>query len=206
MGFLDAFFHPEKGYERAQDELNRYYGQAQDYLNPYIKGGQQAFNPLYGAMSSLLDPTKLQAEWTKSYTMSPQAQQAQSMANQSGLNAASAMGLLGSRTGLDALQAGTSQIALNDRQNYLNDLMQKYLAGTGIGQNIYNTGAGAAGQAGQNAMNMGQNSAQMAYGQQNSQGNLFGGALGLLGSLGSSALSGPIGGALASRWNLSGGQ
>ena len=83
--------------------------------------------------------------------------------------------------------------------------MQKYLAGAGLAQGIYGQGANAAGQQSQNAMNMGQNSAEMAYGKQNAGGNMLSGLIGAgIGAAGS-ALGGPMGGALAKRWNLSGG-
>ncbi len=210
MGFFDDLFHPGKGYDKAQEQLNQYYNQGQGALNPYMQQGQQAYGQLSGAMGNLLDPAKLQAEWAKSYTTSPQAQQAQDMAQQQGLDAASSMGLLGSRTGLDAIQAGTSAIGSADRQQYLNDLMQKYTLGTGIGQNIYNTGANAASQSSQNAMNMGQNSAQMAFGRQQAGNDMFGSALGAFGTIAGSALAGPIGGAiggaLSKHWNLAGGK
>jgi len=210
MGFFDDLFHPGKGYDKAQEQLNQYYNQGQGALNPYMQQGQQAYGQLSGAMGNLLDPAKLQAEWAKSYSMSPQAQQAQDMAQQQGLDAASSMGLLGSRTGLDAIQAGTSAIGAADRQKYLDDLMQKYTLGTGIGQNMYNTGANAAGQQSQNAMNMGQNSAQMAYGSQNAGNSMFGNLLGGLGTIAGGVLGGPIGGALANKlspgWNLTGGK
>jgi hypothetical protein len=114
------------------------------------------------------------------------------MAKQNGLDAASSLGLNGSNTALNALQGGTTRIALDDRQNYLNDLMQKYLAGTGIAGNIFNTGYGAAGQMSNNAMNMGQNSAQEAYGEANAPGSIMGGLLGI----GIGTLGGPIGNAI----------
>jgi hypothetical protein len=154
----------------------------------------------------------LQDKWASGYKESEAAKNAQMMAQEHGLGAASSMGLMGSSPALQAIQAGTSQIGAEDRKSYLDDLMQKYLAGAGLAQNIYGTGANAAnsmsGNAmnmGQNAMNMGQNSAQMAYGQQNAGGNMFGNLLGAGIGLAGSALGGPIGGALAKRWNLSGG-
>lgn len=183
MGMFSSFFHPERGYEKGQEQLDKYYAQGQGYLNPYNQFGQSAYGDISTAMRNLMDPTALNAKWIQSYTESPQAKQAEALAQEHGLSAASGLGLMGSGTALDALQSGTSQIALNDRQNYLNDMMQKYMAGVGIGQNIFGTGANAAGQMGQNAMNMGQNSAQMAYGKENAQGNLFGNLLGLGGSL-----------------------
>lgn len=182
---LSSFFHPGRAYRSAQDELQKYYGQAQGYLQPYAQQGKQAYGGLSEAMGRLLDPAGLQAEWIGGYETSPAAQQAQEMARQSGLGAASAMGLMGSTPALQALQAGQSRIGLQDRQQYLNDLMQKYMAGTGIGQNIYGTGAGAAGQMAQGALGTGKQMGGLAYGAQAAPGNLLGNLLGVgLGAFG----------------------
>lgn len=175
---FDSFLHPEKGYQKGQEQLDKYYQQGQGYLQPYNQFGQNAYGDYSSAMKRLLDPAALQAEWTKGYAESPAAKQAEAMAQSNGLNAASSLGLMGSNTALNAIQGGTSRIGMEDRQNYLNDLMQKYLAGAGIAGNIFNTGAGAANNMSNNAMNMGNNSAQMAYGAQNAPGNLFGNLLG----------------------------
>ncbi len=201
MSWLSSFLHPGKGYEKGQEQLDKYYGQAQGYMDPYNQQGQQQYGNLSEIIKNLMDPSALQNKWAQSYTESPSAIQAEKMAQEHGLNAASSMGLMGSNTALNATQAGTTQIGLDDRQNYLNDLMEKYRMGAGLSQGIYGTGANAAGQMGQNAMNQGQNSAQMAYGQQNAGGNMLGGLIGT----GIGALAGPAGSALAKRWNLSGG-
>jgi|ERR1043166_5156195 hypothetical protein len=189
-GKLDSFLHPEKGYQKGQEQLDKYYQQGQGYLNPYNQFGQSAYGNYSDAMKRLLDPAGLQAEWVKGYSESPSAKNAEAMAQQHGLDAASGLGLMGSNTALGAIQGGTTQIGLDDRQNYLNDLMQKYMAGAGIAGNIFNTGAGAAGSMANNAMNMGNNSAQMAYGQQNAPGDLFGKLLGT----GIGAMTGGAGG------------
>lgn len=185
MSWLSSFLHPSRGYKSAQEQLNNYYQQAQQYQQPFINNAQNAYGGLSEAQSKLLDPAALQAEWMNTYQMSPQAQQAQQLATQSGLDAASSMGLMGSSPALSSLQEGASSIGLKDRDNYLNSLMDKYKTGIGLGENIYGTGASSASQMGQNAMNMGQNSAQMAFGQQNAQGDLLakllGGAAGLFG-------------------------
>lgn len=174
----DSFLHPEKGYKKGQEQLDKYYQQGQGYLNPYNQFGQNAYGNYSDAMKRLLDPAGLQAEWEKGYSESPSAKYAEGLAQQHGLDAASGLGLMGSNTALNAIQGGTSQIGLDDRQRYMDNLMQKYLAGAGIAGNIFGTGAGAAGSMANNAMNMGQNSAQMAFGQQNAPGNLFGNLLG----------------------------
>lgn len=206
MSWLSSFLHPEKGYEKGQEQLDKYYNQSQGYLNPYNQQGQQQYGNLNDIIKNLMDPTSLNKKWIDSYSESPQALQAEKMAQEHGLNAASSMGLMGSNTALNATQAGTTQIGLEDRQNYINDLMNKYMQGAGLSQGIYGTGANAAGQMSNNANQMGQNSSEMAYGKENSGGNMLAGLIGLGGSITGSALGGPIGGALASRWNLSGGK
>lgn len=180
---VDSFLNPGKGYKKGQKQLDKYYNQGQGYLQPYNQFGQNAYGDYSTAMKRLLDPAALQDEWIKNYTQSESSKNAQRMAQEHGLDAASGLGLMGSNTALNAIQGGTTQIGLDDRQNYLDNLMQKYLAGAGIAGNIFNTGAGAAGAMSNNAMNMGNNSAQMAFGQQNAPGDLFGKLLGTAASI-----------------------
>lgn len=204
MSWLSSFLHPGKGYDKGQEQLDKYYQQSQGYLNPYNQQGQQQYGNLSDIIKNLMDPTELNKKWTESYSESPQAIQAEKMAQEHGLNAASSMGLMGSNTALNATQAGTTQIGLEDRQNYLNDMMNKYMQAAGLSQGIYGTGANAATGMSNNANQMGQNSAQMAFGKQNAGGSMFANLLGAgIGAAGS-ALGGPIGDALANRWNLSG--
>ena len=196
MSWLSSFLHPEKSYDKAQQELQKYYNQGQGYLDPYNQNGQQTYGKYSGAMDKLLNPTALQDEWTKNYQESELAKQNEAMATQQGLGAASSMGLMGSSPAIQAIQSGTAGIVAKDRQQYLDDLMQKYMTGIGIGQDIYGKGAAAAGQQSTNAMNQGKNSADLEFNKNNAQGDLFGkllgGATGLIGG----ALGGPIGGAL----------
>jgi hypothetical protein len=199
MGWLDSFLHPEKGYQAGQSELEKYYQQAQQGLQPYNQHGQEAYGGLSDAMKQLLDPQALQDKWSKGYQESGAAKQNEAMASQHGLDAASSMGLMGSSPALQAIQSGTAGIGAQDKQQYMNDLMQKYMQGTGIAGNVYGQGLNAAGQMSNNAMNMGQNSAGMAYGQQNSPGNLLASILGGAGGLFGSALGGPMGGMLGEK-------
>lgn len=193
MSWLSKFLHPEKGYDKAQEQLDKYYGQAQGNLQPYNKQGLDQYSNLNEFIKNLMDPQALQDQWAKGYTESESTKNAEGMAKEHGLDAASSMGLMGSSPALSAIQAGTTQIGLNDRQNYLDDLMQKYLAGAGLVQGAYGTGANAANAMSGNAMNMGQNSAEMAYGKENSQGNLFGNLLNTGLNLGSNYLTGGMG-------------
>lgn len=204
MSWLSSWLHPERGYQAGQEQLDKYYNQGQGYLNPYSQGGQQAFNPLMNQMQQLMDPQALQDKWAKGYKESEAAKGMEGMAQQHGLDAASSMGLMGSSPAISAIQAGTSQIGAQDRQNYMNDLMQKYQAATGIGQNLYGIGANAAGQQSQNAMNMGQQSAGMQFGQTNAPGQMFGQGVGYAGNLLSRYLTGGSGGG-KNVWSSGGG-
>jgi hypothetical protein len=205
MSWFSSWMHPEKGYKAGQEELDKYFNQAQVALQPYNQQGQQQYGNLNEYINALMNPEALQDKWASGYEESQAAKNAEDRAQEHGLDAASSMGLMGSNTALNAVQAGTSQIGADDRQTYLDNLMQKYLAGAGISQGIYGQGANAAGQMGQNAMTQGQNSAQMKFGEKNAPGSLFGNILGAGVGLAGSALGGPMGGALAKRWNLSGG-
>ncbi len=193
-----SFFNPGKGYEKGQKELDKYYNQSIGFQQPYNQNGQNQYANLNDMIKNLMDPSALNSKWMESYNTSPQALQAQQMANEHGANAASSMGLMGSNTALNATQAGTTQIGLNDRQNYLNDMMEKYKTAAGLSQGIYGQGANTAGQMGQNAMNMGQNSAEMQYGRENAGGNMISGLIG--------AGIGGIGSGIGSKWNPFGGK
>lgn len=206
MSWLSSFLNPGKGYQKGQEQLDKYYNNAQGNLQPYNQNGQDQYGNLSEYIQNLMDPEGLQNKWAQGYSESPAAKQAEMMAQEHGLNAASSMGLMGSNTALNAIQSGTSQIGMEDRQKYLDDLMQKYMSGAGLSQGIYGQGANAASGMSNNDMNMGQNSANMSYGEQNAGGSLFGKLLGGAAGLAGGALGGPIGGALATRWNLSGGK
>jgi predicted DNA binding CopG/RHH family protein len=201
MSWLSSFLHPQKGYQKGQEQLDKYYRQSQEALQPYNQHGQEQYGNLNDYIRSLMNPQELQAKWTQGYETSPAAIQAQKMAQEHGLNAATSMGLGGSNTAINAIQSGTSQIGMEDRQNYLNDLMQKYLAGAGLVQGVYGTGANAASGQSNNAMNMGQNSAQMAYNRQNAGGNMLGGLIGQ----GLGLVGGYLGGQNPGKWNTTGG-
>ncbi len=196
MSWLSSFLHPEDSYKRAQEQLEKYFNQAQQNLQPYNQNGLDAYGGYKGAMDKLLNPAALEDEWSKNYQESDIAKQNEAMASQHGLNAASSMGLLGSQPALSAIQSGTAGIVAKDRQQYLDDLMKKYMTGIGIGQDIYGKGENAANSLSQNSMNMGTNSAQNTFNQNNAQGDLFGKLLGGATGLFGSALGGPIGSAL----------
>lgn len=178
MSWFSSFIHPDKGYKDAQNVLNNFYQQAQNYQQPYNQFGVNQGINQQKMIDDLMNPQKMQDEWIKGYKESEAAKNMENLAQEHGLNAASSMGLMGSNTALNAIQSGTTGIAAQDRQKYLDDLMEKYKTGAGLSQNMYNQGVNSAGQMGQNAMTQGQNSAQMQFGATNAPGNLFGGLVG----------------------------
>ena len=177
MGIFDdisSFFNPQRGYENAGKQSEKYYVDAQGRLQPIVNQGQAQYDPLNKQATALANPVDLQNQWASAYQESPQAKQLQEQARTSGLDAASSMGLLGSSPALQNIQTTSSNILQGDRQSFLNDLMQKYMQSIGIRQNIYGAGAGAASEQSQNAMNQGVNAGQAAYGATNAGGELVG--------------------------------
>lgn len=171
---ISSFFHPEEGYQKAGEQLQQYYRDAQGNLQPYNQNGMDQYGRLNTQANALGNPVDLQNQWAQSYQESPYAKQMEGQAKEAGLGAASSMGLMGSSAALNNLQQSSHDIMQSDRQQYMNDLMNKYMASVGIGQNLYGTGANAAGQMGQNAMNQGTNMAEVQYGKTNAPGQLFG--------------------------------
>ncbi len=193
MSWFSSWLHPDRGYKAAQDELNKYYNQAQGYQQPYNQNGITQGTNQQKYIDELMDPQALQDKWSKGYNESEAAKGMENIATQHGVNAASSMGLGGSNTALSAIQAGTSGIVAQDRQKYLDDLMEKYKTGAGLSENMYNQGANTAGQMGQNAMTQGQNSAGLKFGETNAQGDMFGKLAGGAGKLLMDYLTGGMG-------------
>lgn len=180
MNGMSSFLHPERGYEAAGQQLQKYYQDAQGNLQPYNQNGQDQYSRLMDQANQLNDPQALENKWASGYQESPYAQQMTDKATQSGMGAASSMGLMGSSPAISNIQQQAGNIMQSDRQQYMKDLMDKYMASVGIGTNMYNTGANAAGQMSNNSMSMGQGMAGAAYGQQNAPGENFGKAAGMV--------------------------
>ena len=181
-------------YRDAEKEQQKYYMDAQGKLQPYNQNGQDQFKRLNGQAEALNDPAALEAKWAGGYRESPFAQQEEGKAKESGLDAASSMGLMGSSAALNNIQQSSSDITNADRQNYMNDLMQKYLASINVGQNLYSTGANAAGQQSTNAMNTGANQAQLKYGEEQAPWDLAGKGIGMGVNAGINYATGGMGG------------
>jgi hypothetical protein len=172
-GWGHSLLHPEEGYNKATNELNKGWDETKGYEMPFWQNGVNQGAKLTGAEDKLLNPAGLENEWSSGYEMSPYAQQMQKQAKIAGLDAASSQGLLGSSTSLANIQQGASNIMQRDRQQYMKDLMEKYMAGIGIGQNQYNTGAQMGGQMGTQALGVGEQRGAGVYGAANAPGEMF---------------------------------
>lgn len=173
-----SWLHPEEGYDAAAKEQERAWREAQGYMRPFQQAGASEIPRLRDATGRLLNPEELQNQWAKGYETSPYAKDQLMRSQNLGLDAASSMGLMGSSPALENIQRTGSSIVAGDRQRYMDDLIQKYLAGVQSSQNIFGTGAGVGNTMGQGAMQSGENLAQMRYNSTNAPGNLFGGLLG----------------------------
>jgi hypothetical protein len=170
---IESMFNPGKGYHKANKQLGHSWEEAKSYQIPYQQAGLSQLPILQGAQSELLNPSALLNKWMQSYETSPYAKKSMENARSSGMDTASSMGLLGSSTALNNIQNSSSDIMNKDRDQFLKDLMQKYLSGIGIGQNIYGTGATTAGNLGKGALGIGEEMAKGAYGEQNAGGNML---------------------------------
>jgi hypothetical protein len=193
MSWLSNLLHPGNAYDKAKETSQNYYNQAQAKLNPYSQGGTEANEKLNRLFEALSNPGGLQEQWGKGYEESPYARQLEQGSIDRGLNAAGSMGLMGSSAALNNIQEEGSDIMNKDRQQYMNDLMQKYLAGLGIATNQFNTGAGAAGTQSQNAINQGNTEAGLDFGKYNAGPNMLMQLLSGGAQLGTNYLTGGMG-------------
>lgn len=194
MSWLSNFLHPGRAYDKAAQQYQAGQDRARGLQQPFIGAGQDALGELQQSLGSLLNPQQLQSEWAQGYEQSPYATDLLQRNQQSGLDAASAQGLMGSSAALENIQRGAGQIQSQDRQQYMQDLMQKYLTGIQGLQGIFGTGAGMAGQAAGQEIQGGNILGGLAAGQNQAGANMFGQGAGLLGSLLGGALTGGMGG------------
>lgn len=193
MSWLSDFLHPKKGYDKAEDQIRQALGQAQGYQQPFQQAGAGQIPGLTGAIGNLLNPVDLQKQWTESYQTSPYAQQLMESSKNQGLDAASSMGLEGSSAALNNIQTTGTNLMNADRQQYLQDLMQKYMTGVGASQNLVNTGASAGANMGSNTMNAGENLAGIEFGKQNAGSNMLKQIMGMIGTGAGEYLTGGFG-------------
>lgn len=194
---INSFLNPQKGYEKASDQAQKYYLDAQGKLKILSDQGQEQYGRLNNQANALGNPTQLENDWSSGYSMSPYAKQTLDQAKTSGLDAASSAGLLGSSATLGNIENTAGNIMQGDRQSYMDDLMNKYMASAGIGQNIYGIGANSAINSSNNSMNEGTTEGHLAFGKQNAPGDFLSKILGGVANYGINYATGEIGHNLA---------
>jgi hypothetical protein len=203
-GLITKLMNPGGGYKAGQKKLDQGYNAAQGYMQPYQENGQEAYGNLSGAMNDLLNPSSLMDRWMNDYQQSEQSKIAQARAMEQGNRAASSTGVLGSTPHLQAMQAGANEIGAQDEQRYIDRMIQQYLQGAGLAQNIYGVGANTAGNMGQNAMNYANQSADLAYGAKAAPGQMFGNLLGTAANVGGAYMGANAMNNMANAWKTAG--
>jgi hypothetical protein len=191
---LNSFLHPDQAYKDAESAQNDQWDETKRIEQPWIDQGQDQYGALNQGRQDLMNPGELQDKWSANYQTSPYAQQMLQQNQSDGLDAASSMGLMGSSAAVKNIQTGAHNVVNQDRQQYMNDLMQKYMAGIGIGQDLYGKGAGMAATMGGQSQQIGQDRAGLAYGRSAAPGAFFGKMAGMAGNLGLNYATGGLSG------------
>ena len=59
MSMFSDFLHPDRGYQKGQEQLDKYYQQGQGYLQPYNQQGQEQYGNLTDYIKQLMNPQLL---------------------------------------------------------------------------------------------------------------------------------------------------
>jgi len=169
---------------KPYDKYNEYMQQAQQAQQPYANAGQSAIGDYQRWLQSQQDPSKFINDQMKNYQTSDYAQNLQQQSMNAGQNAASASGLMGSTPLMQQMQSNAGQIASQDQNQWLQNVLG---INTQYGQGQQNLMTG-----GQNAANslsgiynqMGQGAYGQQAGKQQDFFNTLGGGIGILGGLG----------------------
>lgn len=170
-------------YGAAMDQYQKWGGQAQGTQQPFLNAGTGAIGDYQSWLKGQQDPSKFINNLMGQYKESPYAQYLQQQSMRAGQNAASASGLTGSTPLMQQLQQNAGNIASQDQNQWLQNVLG---INTQYGQGQQNLMSG-----GQNAANsltnlfnqMAQNMGQAAYGQKAGQKQDFWNTLGGIGSM-----------------------
>lgn len=184
--FGGLFGDSEAPYRDAQNQYQQYHNQATATQQPYNNAGTNAIPAYQDWLNKQSNPSEFVNKLVGEYQQSPYTTYLQQQAQNAGLNAGSATGLVGS----SALAQQMQQNSANIGQQGLNDWLQNVLGvNTQYGQGQQNLITG-----GQNAANslsnlsnqMGQRMGEQSYNRgaskQNNLWNMIGSGLGILGS------------------------
>lgn len=178
---------PWRGGGSPSSYYDRAIAQEKEYLDPFIERGGRAGEMIEGQYGQLVsDPTAMLEKFMGGYKTSPFTKMLQERMTQAAANTAAAGGMRGSPSDQFRQQQITQDLLGKDMQQYLSNVLGLYGTGLGGESSLYGTGfQGARGLSSDVANMLGQQ-AQLAFQQEREKQqrgqDLFGGALGALGS------------------------
>jgi hypothetical protein len=136
-------------YKNASKEYERYANQAAGYQNPFFQAGTGALGDFQNYLKGMKDPSEFLNNLMKNYKESDYTKNLKSSAERSGINAASASGLIGSTPFLKQSQKNAGEIesagmndwlsnALGINKQYGSGLEDLIRGGQGAGNNLSN--------------------------------------------------------------------
>ena len=201
MSWFSQWSHPGRAYKKAGQVEAENFNKSQQFRNPAIEHGEEAYKTYNDMYNKLAHPEDLQSDWASHYEKSPYAQNLQQEALGQGMDAASASGLGGSSAAIANIQKGGADIMQKDRQQYMDDMMKKYLAAMGIGSDIYGKGTSMASNAANAQQQHGEWNAQNQFNQNNAGGNKFGDIASSIPAMIAAMYGGGMGGGKSSQWH-----
>ncbi len=177
-----------KPYDKAMEQYQRYGQMAQQQQQPYMQAGRQAIPQYQDWLQGQKDPTAFINNLMGGYQESPYANYLQQQSMRAGENFGSANGLTGSTPLMQQLQQNAHNIASQDQNQWLSNVLginQQYGQGQ---QNLMSGGQGAANNLSNLYSHLGEQMANGAFGsetgRQQDRGDIFGGLGSILGSFG----------------------
>jgi hypothetical protein len=132
-------------YKNASKEYERYANQSAGYQNPFFQAGTGALGDFQNYLKGMKDPSEFLNNLMKNYKESDYTKNLQNESERSGINAASASGLIGSTPFLKQQQKNAGEIAQGGMNDWLKQALginSEYGQGlenlTGMGQNAGN--------------------------------------------------------------------
>lgn len=186
-GLLGGLFGDSgKPYDKAMEQYQQFANKAQGTQQPYLNAGQGAIGDYQQWLQGQKDPSGFINNLMSGYSESPYAKYMQQQSLNAGQNAASASGLMGSTPLMQQLQQNAGNIASEDQNKWLQNVLginSQYGQGQ---QNLMTGGQNSANALTNMYQNLGNQMGQAAYGKeagkQQDFWNTIGGGLGMIGS------------------------
>lgn len=170
-------------YDKYTDQINQWGGKGAGAQQPYQDAGTGAISDYQKWLQGQKDPGQFINGLMSGYKESPYAQNLQQEAMRAGQNAGSASGLMGSTPLMQQMQQNAGNIASQDQNQWLQNVLginSQYGQGQ---QNLINGGQGAANSLTNLYSHMGDKNAEGAYGKQAGKNNDFWNTIGGLGGI-----------------------